>query len=143
MKHMQDLADIWNIDYIKLPHWGQPTHIMSMLSHIDQGTISVFWISGTNPLVSLPDLNRIRKLLTKEDLFVIVQDIFMTETAEIADVVLPAACWGEKRGVSPTSIARFISHIKPSNRRAKQKLISTFSLHFAKRMDFKDKMEIG
>lgn len=98
MKHMQDLADIWNIDYIKLPHWGQPTHIMSMLSHIDQGTISVFWISGTNPLVSLPDLNRIRKLLTKEDLFVIVQDIFMTETAEIADVVLPAACWGEKTG---------------------------------------------
>src|SRR5579859_3232142 len=134
---MKELAELWNIDLERVPHWAQPTHIMSMLSHIEEGSISVFWISGTNPLVSLPDLDRIRRLFTKKDLFVIVQDIFLTETAEIADVVLPAAAWGEKRGVSPTSIARFISHIKPSNRRAKQKLISTFSLHFAKRMDFK------
>jgi MobA-like NTP transferase domain/Molybdopterin oxidoreductase len=46
----------------------------------------------------LPDIGRVRKLLTKEDLFVIIQDIFMSETAEIADVVLPAAAWGEKTG---------------------------------------------
>jgi ferredoxin-nitrate reductase len=58
----------------------------------------MFWISGTNPLVSLPNLPRVRKLLSKENLFVVVQDIFMTETAQIADVVLPAAQWSEKTG---------------------------------------------
>lgn len=41
----------------------------------------MFWISGTNPLVRLSDLLRVRKQLTKPDLFVIVQDIFLTETA--------------------------------------------------------------
>ena len=55
----------------------------------------MFWISGTSPLVSLPNLPRVRKLLTKPGLFVICQDIFMTESAAIADVVLPAAMWGE------------------------------------------------
>ena len=46
----------------------------------------------------MPDLARIRKILADDDLFVVVQDIFLTETAELADVVLPAATWGERTG---------------------------------------------
>lgn len=110
-----------------------------MLSHIDEGSISVFWISGTNPLVSLPDLHRVRKLLTKEDLFVIVQDIFVTETTEIADVVLPGAAWGEKTGCY-TNVDRtvHISHkaIDPPGQ-AKSDL--EIFLDFAQRMGFKNK----
>lgn len=136
---MQELADLWQIEYAKVPHWAQPTHIMSMLSHIEEGSISVFWISGTNPLVSLPDLHRVRKLLTKDDLFVIVQDIFLTETAEIADVVLPAAAWGEKTGCY-TNVDRtvHISHqaIDPPGQ-AKSDL--DIFLDFARRMEFKNK----
>ena len=98
MEHMEEIAKIWNIELERVPAWGQPTHIQSMLNYIEQGTIEMFWISGTNPLVSLPNLSRVRSLLTKEKLFVVVQDIFMTETAQIADVVLPAAQWGEKTG---------------------------------------------
>lgn len=49
-------------------------------------------------LVSLPNLPRVRSLLTKPRLFVVVQDIFLTETAQVADVVLPAAQLGEKTG---------------------------------------------
>src|SRR5579862_394112 len=136
---MQELADIWQIDLAHVPHWAQPTHIMSMLSHIDEGSISVFWINGTNPLVSLPDLHRVRKLLTKKDLFVIVQDIFLSETAEIADVVLPAAAWGEKTGCF-TNVDRtvHISHkaIEPPGQ-AKSDL--EIFLDFARRMGFKNK----
>lgn len=69
---------------------------MQMLSYIEQGSIELFWVIGTNPLVSLPDLNRIRRLLTQPHLFLVVQDCFMTETAQLADLVLPAAIWGEK-----------------------------------------------
>ncbi|KAK5338395.1 hypothetical protein LTR43_012559, partial [Exophiala xenobiotica] len=96
--HMQELADLWNIDYIRVPHWNQPTHIENMLKFIADGSIEMFWINGTNPLVSLPNLPMVRELLTKETLFVIAQDIFPTETTAIADVVLPAAAWGEKTG---------------------------------------------
>lgn len=96
--HMQELADIWNIEYRKLPHWNQPTHIENMLNYIASGTMEMFWISGTNPMVSLPNLNRVRKLLSKPELFVVAQDIFPNETTAIADVVLPAAAWGEKTG---------------------------------------------
>jgi len=96
--HMQELADLWNIDFEHVPHWNQPTHIENMLKYIQGGSIELFWINGTNPLVSLPNLQMTREILTKENLFVIVQDIFPNETTAIADVVLPAAGWGEKTG---------------------------------------------
>ncbi len=93
----EDIARHWNIEPDRLPHWAEsPTHIMQMLSYIEQGSIELFWVIGTNPLVSLPDLNRIRRLFTMPHLFLVVQDGFMTETAQIADLVLPAAIWGEK-----------------------------------------------
>ena len=48
--------------------------------------------------MSLPELHRIRSILATERLFVVVTDAFLTETAQLADVVLPAAMWGEKTG---------------------------------------------
>jgi anaerobic selenocysteine-containing dehydrogenase len=71
---------------------------MQIWRYAEQGSISFLWISATNPAVSLPELSRIRSILDNEDLFVVVQDIFLTETAQYADVVLPAATWGEKTG---------------------------------------------
>lgn len=111
-KHMQELADHWNIELHKLPHWGEPVHIMNMLKFIETGSIKMFWVSGTNPAVSLPELERVRRLFTKPDLFLVCQDIFMTETAQLADVVLPAAMWAEKQDVLPTLTERCISLIK-------------------------------
>lgn len=138
-EHMKELAKLWNIDYEKLPHWNQPTHIQNMLNYIASGTIEMFWISGTNPLVSLPNLPRARELLTKPELFVVCQDIFMTETAAIADVVLPAAQWAEKTGCF-TNVDRTVhlSHkaVEPPGE-AKSDL--AIWVDFAKRMDFRDK----
>jgi formate dehydrogenase alpha subunit len=59
--------------------------------------IKALYIMGENPLVSDPNVNHAEKCLAKLDLL-IVQDIFLTETAEIADVVLPAAAFAEKIG---------------------------------------------
>jgi len=96
--HIQQLAELWNVDPMIIPHWAPPTHAMQLWRYAEQGSIGLLWISGTNPAVSMPDLSRIRKILAKEDLFVVVQDAFLTETARFADVVLPAAIWGEKTG---------------------------------------------
>lgn len=71
---------------------------MQMFRYAEQGSIKFLWIVATNPAVSLPQLPRIRSILDKDDLFVVVQDAFLTETAQRADVVLPAAIWGEKTG---------------------------------------------
>jgi formate dehydrogenase (coenzyme F420) alpha subunit len=55
------------------------------------------YVVGVNPMLSAPDSNFVKKALEKTDLL-IVQDIFLTETAELADVVLPAATWVERDG---------------------------------------------
>ena len=97
-EHIRELADLWNVDMMTIPHWSPPTHAMQIWRYAEQGSIGLLWISATNPAVSMPDLPRIRRILEKEDLFVVVQDAFLTETARYADVVLPAAIWGEKTG---------------------------------------------
>jgi len=59
--------------------------------------IKALYIMGENPILSDPNQGHTRKALEALD-FLVVQDIFMTETAEMADVVLPAACFAEKTG---------------------------------------------
>lgn len=71
------------------------------------------WISGTNPAVSFVNLEKMRSILGMPGLFVIAQDIFETETTQLADVVLPAAMWGEKTGCFTnvgTSILQAVSY---------------------------------
>ena len=99
----------------------------------------MFWISGTNPLVSLPNLSRVRELLTKPELFVVCQDIFLNETAAIADVVLPAAMWAEKSGCyTNVDCTVHISH-KAVDPPGEAKSDLEILLDFANRMDFRDK----
>jgi formate dehydrogenase (NADP+) alpha subunit len=64
---------------------------------IETGEIKALYCIGENPLLADVNMNHTRSLLEKLDLL-IVQDIFMTETAEMADVVLPAKSWGEVDG---------------------------------------------
>lgn len=69
----------------------------------------VIYMVGINPLISAPDTNNIKKALKEIDLLV-VQDIFLTETALLADVVLPAATWVEREGTH-TGIDRLVIKI--------------------------------
>jgi anaerobic selenocysteine-containing dehydrogenase len=96
--HVDELAHLWNVEPAQIPHYGPPTHAMEIFRYCEQGSIKFLWVSATNPAVSLPELNRIRSILADERLFLVVQDIFLSETASFADVVLPAATWGEKLG---------------------------------------------
>jgi len=97
-EHVDRLAAHWNVDPLAIPHWAPPTHALQIFRFAEEGSIRFLWISGTNPAVSLPELHRIRAILKQERLFVVVSDAFLSETAALADVVLPAAIWGEKRG---------------------------------------------
>ncbi|WP_223205848.1 molybdopterin oxidoreductase family protein [Streptomyces xanthii] len=97
-RHVADLARVWNVDPERIPHDGPPTHAMRMFREAEEGSLRMLWISGTNPAVSLPELERVRAILGRDSLFTVVQDLFLTETAHLADVVLPAATWAEKRG---------------------------------------------
>jgi formate dehydrogenase major subunit/formate dehydrogenase alpha subunit len=68
-----------------------------MLPKAHSGDLKAFYVIGENPLVSDADLNHAMDCISKLD-FLVVQDIFLTDTAEMADVVLPAACFAEKEG---------------------------------------------
>jgi len=61
------------------------------------GTIKGMYMMGENPFLSDPNINKVRKALASLE-FLVVQDIFLTETAEFADVILPAASFPEKEG---------------------------------------------
>jgi len=97
-QHVQQLATLWGVDVDVIPHWSPPTHAMQIFRYVEQGSIEFLWVSATNPAVSMPQLERIRRILDQDSVFLVVQDLFLTETAQYADVVLPAAGWGEKTG---------------------------------------------
>src|SRR5438128_11059851 len=61
------------------------------------GKVRGMYIMGENPALSDPDLNHAREALASLD-HLVVQDIFLTETAYLADVILPATAWPEKAG---------------------------------------------
>jgi anaerobic selenocysteine-containing dehydrogenase len=96
--HVADLARVWNVEPKMIPHATPPTHAMQIMRYVEDGSIRMLWVSGTNPAVSMPELRRMRSVLAQDRLFLVVQDIFLSETAQLADLVLPAAMAGEKTG---------------------------------------------
>jgi formate dehydrogenase major subunit/formate dehydrogenase alpha subunit len=90
----QKMAEAWGVE--SLPD-QVGLKITDMIPAAHDGKLKALYVIGENPLVSDPDLNHCEKSLGNLDFFV-VQDIFMTETAQVADVVLPAVCFAEKDG---------------------------------------------
>ncbi|MEV6552157.1 nitrate reductase [Streptomyces sp. NPDC051597] len=137
--HVADLAKVWNVEPKTIPHYGPPTHALQMFRYAEQGSMRMLWISGTNPAVSLPELGRIRSILAQERLFVVVQDLFLTETAQLADVVLPAATWGEKTGTLTNADRTVHLSEKAVEPPGEAKPDLDIFLDYASRMDFRDK----
>jgi predicted molibdopterin-dependent oxidoreductase YjgC len=71
--------------------------VVEFFHAVETGDIKAIYIMGENPALSDPNLNRTRKALETVD-FLVVQDIFLSETAQYADVVLPSFCFAEKDG---------------------------------------------
>jgi NADH-quinone oxidoreductase chain G len=82
------------------------------------GSIKTLFIAGENPLVSYPDHAKIKAALDKVE-FLVVSEMFLTETAAMADVVLPVCSFAEKEGTF-TATDRRVQHIKPAIRRIGQ-----------------------
>ena len=69
------------------------------------GKVKCVYIMGENPMISDPDLHHVEKGMKNVE-FMVVQDIFLTETAKFANVVLPAACYAEKDGTQTNTERR-------------------------------------
>ncbi|HJO61912.1 MAG TPA: molybdopterin-dependent oxidoreductase [Desulfobacterales bacterium] len=96
-KARQLAAKIWNVPVTNID--PKPTyHTVEMFRALDRGDIRLMWIQATNPMVTMPNLNRYRDGAQKEDRFVVVSEIYPTPTYDIADVVLPSALWIEREG---------------------------------------------
>jgi assimilatory nitrate reductase catalytic subunit len=105
-----------------IPSWAYD----QILDGIKAGQIRGLWVIGTNPAHSWIDQGRLRDILGRLD-FLVVQDMYhSTETARLADLVLPAAAWGEKEGTFINSERR-IGLIKKV-RRAPGQALSDFHI---------------
>src|SRR5690606_13924614 len=111
-------------------------------SHEGEG--KAVYIACTNPAQSLPDLTRVRAALEKAE-FVVLQEAYAdTETCEFADLLLPAAGWGEKSG-TVTNSERRVTRVRaaiapPAEARPDWAITADFARRLAKRLDKPEEM---
>ncbi|MBQ4821067.1 nitrate reductase [Aquimarina sp. MMG016] len=102
-EHRREVANFWGGKEIS-PKPGLTA--TEMFDALESGKLKAVWIICTNPLVSLPNANKVEKALQNAK-FVVVQDIsHNSETTEYADLLLPAAGWAEKEGTMTNSERR-------------------------------------
>jgi formate dehydrogenase alpha subunit len=104
----EKMAKAWGINVKDMDDQVGLT-VVEIIHAAGEGKIKGLYIMGENPMVSDPDINHVKECLEKP--FLVVQDIFVTPTAELADVVLPAASFAEKDGAY-TSTQRTVSKIR-------------------------------
>jgi nitrate reductase NapA len=108
-------ARIWNVPVENID--PKPTyHTVEMFRALDRGDIRFMWVQVTNPMVTMPNLNRYRDGAEKEGRFLVVSDVYPTPTTDVADVILPSAMWIEREGFYGNSERRtqhFEQIVKP------------------------------
>jgi nitrate reductase NapA len=96
-KHREIAENIWNVPKGTIP--AKPGyHAVEMMRAVDRGEIKVFWSMCANPFQDYARLDRYRKAAQRDDVFVIVSDVYPNRSSELADVILPTAMWVEKEG---------------------------------------------
>jgi len=132
----QKFADAWGVP--ELPTKVGLT-IPELMSGIEKDEVKALWIMGENPVVSDPDANHVIKALEKIDLL-IVQDIFMSATAKLADVVLPGVSFAEKDGTfvnTERRVMRVRKAIEPvGDSHQDWQIIQDISNRFGYQMDY-------
>jgi assimilatory nitrate reductase catalytic subunit len=130
-------------------HWGVPDlptttgkTATEIIDGLADGSIKAVWIACTNPAQSLPEQATVRAALGRAE-FVVVQEAFAdTETCAYADLLLPAATWGEKEG-TVTNSERRITHVNaaiapPGEARPDWRIARDFALALAARLRHAD-----
>lgn len=105
--HRAEVAEAWGVPVETLPDDPGPGPV-GILETVEDEVEAVYAVA-TNPAVGMPDTTRVRKRL--EDTFLVVQDAFHSETVEYADVVFPAATWGESEGTA-MNMERTVSRVR-------------------------------
>ncbi|MFT5939729.1 MAG: assimilatory nitrate reductase catalytic subunit [Paraglaciecola sp.] len=102
-QHRQRVQDYWQSPTI-------PTQsglkAVDLFEQIEQGNVKAVWIMATNPMVSMPDRNKIEAALAKCEMVVVSDCVATNDTIKMADVVLPATTWSEKNGTVTNSERR-------------------------------------
>jgi predicted molibdopterin-dependent oxidoreductase YjgC len=98
----------WEMTIPEKPGMGA----LDILQAAEEGKVKGLYIAGENPAVTYPDAGRTRKALAALD-FLVVQDCFLTETASLAHVVLPAVTFAEKEGTF-TNVERRVQRVRPA-----------------------------
>ncbi|WP_068827771.1 nitrate reductase [Pseudomonas sp. BMS12] len=107
-EHRSEVARYWGVD--ELPERPGLTAV-ELFEAVRAGKIKALWIACTNPAQSLPDQQKIHEALTLCPFVVVQEAFFTTETCKYADLLLPAASWGEKEG-SVTNSERRVTHVR-------------------------------
>jgi ferredoxin-nitrate reductase len=133
--HMADLARRWNVPVELLGK--KPVAAPEIFELCEKGYTKVLWNICTNPAVSM--MNRSTHLRTLNGVFLVVQDCFAdTETAQLADVVLPAAMWGEKTGCMTNAERRCTLLRKAIDPPGEARADFDIFIDFANRMNLRD-----
>ncbi|WP_436394954.1 nitrate reductase [Acidithiobacillus ferriphilus] len=107
-EHRAEIAALWGVESLH-PQPGYTA--VPLFQALERGEIETVWITCTNPVLSMPDQTQVQRALEKARL-VVLQDSFLgTETAAYADLLLPAASWGEREALV-TNSERRITHLR-------------------------------
>jgi assimilatory nitrate reductase catalytic subunit len=106
--HRERVAEEWSVPVERLPEDTGPGPVGTFEAVLD-GPIEAMYAVATNPVAGAPDAATVEEAL--EEAFLVVQDSFRTETVEYADVVLPAATWGESEGTA-INMERTVSRVR-------------------------------
>lgn len=134
-QHRAEVAALWGIDSV--PQTPGKTAV-EMFEAVRQGSIKAIWIACTNPAQSMPNQTVVQAALRQAE-FVVVQEAYAdTETAAFADLLLPAASWGEKNG-TVTNSERRITRVRaaiapPGEARPDWKIVRDFAQHLAPKL---------
>jgi len=134
-EHRAEIARLWGVP--ALPAKPGKTAV-ELFQALDTGEVKAVWIACTNPAHSMPDQAQVRRALERAEL-VVVQEAFRgAETCDYADVLLPAASWGEKEGTM-TNSERRISRVHaavppPGEARPDWEIAADFARHLGRRL---------
>jgi predicted molibdopterin-dependent oxidoreductase YjgC len=138
----EKMETAWHVE--KLPQNPGIT-VTEMMGNGHNEKMKGLYVIGENPMVSDPDLNHAEKSLENLE-FLVVQDIFLTETAQLADVVLPAASFAEKEGTF-TNTERKVQRVRkavepPGNAKEDWRIIADLSTRMGYPMHYENAQAI-
>ena len=102
-ENIATVSEFWNTDSLSQT---PGLKAVDLFDAVADGTIKAIWIMGTNPVVSMPNADRVRAALQNCDTVIVSDCIAETDTTATANILLPASGWGEKSGTVTNSERR-------------------------------------